>query len=198
MDHNVEIVLCEGKNDEVFLSRILAKNCSAHSYDEKDRIIRRVHHCHYRDMLFIIREEGKQRLEKNLRVLISKLRSIDRDIEVFVLVDSDSNPTTSYRSKLFRDINTYVSNKTKFPRPPTISFEDRDQFYGIIKVTYASRRTVTVHVFVVPQSLEYWVHKRQLNTVGKLKQVSWFTSLCRVLSELGLLNQDLDENTILT
>ena len=198
VDHNVEIILCEGKNDEVFLSRILVKNYSIHDYSRKDRIVRRIYDRYHKDVFFIIREEGKQRLEKNLRTLISKLRSINRDIEIFVLVDSNNSPTTSYRSKLYNDIKAYTNNKRRFPRPPSLSFEDKDPFYGTIKVTYISHKTVIVHIFVIPHSLEYWIHEKRLNTIGKLKHVNWFTSLCRVLGKLGLINRNLDENTVLT
>ncbi len=197
VDHNIEIILCEGRNDEIFLSKLLAKNYSTHSYSEKDRIIRRIYEHHHRDVLFIIREEGKQRLEKNLRILLSKLRSINRDIGVFVLVDSNNSPTTSYRTKIYNDLKAYINNKTRFPRPPTLSFEDKDQFYSTIKITYTTHKTVTVHLFIIPYSLEYWIHQKRLNTINKLKHTNWFTSLHKTLNKLNLLNQNLNENTTL-
>ncbi len=196
VDHNVEIVLCEGKNDEIFLSKILAKNYIAHDYDKKDSIIRKIYDHYYKDALFIIREKGKQRLEKNLRTLISKLRSINRNIEIFALIDSNGSLTSSYKSKIYGDIKAYVNNKRRFPKSPLISFEDKDQFYGIVKITYTSGRTIVVHVFIIPYSLEYWIYERELKTIGKLKHTNWFISLCRVLDKLGLIRQNLNEDII--
>lgn len=187
----VEIVLCEGKNDEEFLSKILAGNYSVHDYSEKDRIMRRIYGTHGPgDRFFIIREEGKSRLEKNLRVLISKLRSISRALEVFVLVDSDGDSTIDYRSKLYRVLEDYVNDRRKFPRTPKLSFKDEDRFHGIVRVTYSSGRTLTIHVFVIPRNLEHWINKEELDTINrilsKLRHIDWFKSLTKTLRKLGL------------
>ncbi|WP_054857755.1 hypothetical protein [Vulcanisaeta sp. JCM 16159] len=82
---------------------------------DKDRLVRRV--IDNKELPFII-EGGRDRLDRNVRVLVSKLRSIRSSIKVKVLVlrDSDSNDAVNTFDRLKRDVENFISNRNKFPQ----------------------------------------------------------------------------------
>ncbi|MCE4599153.1 MAG: hypothetical protein F7C81_03035 [Desulfurococcales archaeon] len=80
------MILCEGDNDYRFLQGIVKRKLYRSNYRFKDKVIRSI----YRDKgVFIVVEEGKERLIKNLRILLSKLRSIRKPLVVVALIDSN-------------------------------------------------------------------------------------------------------------
>ena len=164
-------------------------------YNEKDKILREIYHKRDHN-IYIIQEDGKQRLEKNLNIIISKLRSIDFNIGIFVLIDSD-NPINNitYIDKIYKKIQNFINNKRKFTRTPRIDLQNKNSFYGIVQIVYVTGWRLVIHILAIPVSLEYWLLDRKLNTVSKLNGVRWFTIFMDILSRYNILKDNLNYNT---
>ncbi|MGC9179234.1 MAG: hypothetical protein ACP5GZ_03375 [Vulcanisaeta sp.] len=115
------IVLCEGDNDLEFVRGLLMRiglNCEVRRQGprDKDSVIRLVIDSKQLSHVPVIVEGGKDRLDGNVRVLVSKLRSVRGSyVRVLVLRDSDSDDAISAFSKLKSSIDGIINNKTKFP-----------------------------------------------------------------------------------
>ena len=119
------ITLCEGKHDYEFISEVF-KRISSHiqvkeqSPSDKDLIIRRAYDSKLPYVTVIV-EGGKDVLDGNVRILISKLRSIPRSfIRILILRDSDSN----YVDDVFKDLRSMIEREIerKFSRDRRLEF----------------------------------------------------------------------------
>ncbi|BDR93340.1 hypothetical protein Vsou_24330 [Vulcanisaeta souniana JCM 11219] len=114
------IILCEGKHDYEFIKELISKiNVKCDVKDQgprdKDFIIGHVVDGKRLSYVPIIIEGGKDRLDGNVRLLISKLRSVHGSSTwVLILRDSDSNDADSAFDKLRRDIVSLINNPSKF------------------------------------------------------------------------------------
>lgn len=179
------LFLCEGKNDYNFLKSIVVEKISSASYGEKDEIIRRMYEKGISASMVVIVEGGKERLMKNVPIIVSKMRSMRRRQEVFALVDCDHDTPDNLSKKIFEKISNIVSNPRRFPSyKPEVKFTRRGSFYYVISVTYAAHITLLIHVLTVPRALEYWVRGKR--SLDYLKGDPWFRELIRALKELGI------------
>ncbi|WP_460173724.1 hypothetical protein [Vulcanisaeta sp. JCM 14467] len=118
----VLIVLCEGKHDyefirETFMTLFPNVRVREHFPDDKDILIRRVYEGILPSYVPVIVEGGKDVLDGNVKVFISKLRSISRSfIKVLILRDSDSNDVGAVFNELGHGIRNFLKNRNRFPK----------------------------------------------------------------------------------
>ena len=104
--HEPRIVLCEGDNDYKLIECIARGRARKYSYEDKEQyVVRRAidnELCRLAGKyeFLVVVEGGKKRLERNAALLVSKLRSISRTIEIFVLIDSDSSDQDSVKEAI--------------------------------------------------------------------------------------------------
>ncbi|GAB6948136.1 hypothetical protein JCM16161A_22660 [Vulcanisaeta sp. JCM 16161] len=85
---------------------------------DKDRLVRHVIDNKELPYIPVIIEGCRDRLDRNVRVLVSKLRSIRSftKVKVLVLRDSDSNDVVNTFDRLKCDVENFISNRDKFPQ----------------------------------------------------------------------------------
>lgn len=83
------LILCEGKHDVCLLERIIREHKKIIKRYEKDSIIRRVVEGKSLPKFVIVEERGKTQLLKEIQILVSKLRSISRNVKILAILDQD-------------------------------------------------------------------------------------------------------------
>ncbi|MEB3779211.1 MAG: hypothetical protein GSR85_03155 [Desulfurococcales archaeon] len=179
------LILCEGDNDYRFLQGIVKRKLYRLNYRFKDKVIRSI----YRDKgVFTVVEEGKERLIKNLRILLSKLRSIRKHLVVVALIDSNYDKPEHITERLLSSLRSVSENKAKFPkRKPTVRLESqRGRYHYIIMIEYPTGIHVRLHLIVIDHSLEYWLDRAKDNP-GILEDSEWYKNLVKLLEEVKLI-----------
>lgn len=116
----VLIILCEGEHDYAFIREVLKRIIPNIEVKEpapmrKDRIINDIINMRYPPYVPIIVEGGKSRLDKDIGILISRLRSIPRSfVRVLILRDSDSDNADD----AFNELKSIIERKieSRFPQ----------------------------------------------------------------------------------
>ncbi len=177
------LILCEGPRDANYIVNNFLANrnvvISVHSYKEKDDLIRRVVSKRISGAIIIV-EEGKQRLFGNIAALVSKPRSIDMDLEILAVFDSDSPDTKRAIENLVKSrIESTIRNR--FPKPklrPHYTAKQSTEYSYEVTIKYVSGYTLTLHLFAVPYSLEYWLEHRGSHSL------TWIKALRNIVERL--------------
>ena len=176
------LVLCEGKNDVNLIRDKIGLNWNICKLSDKTSIYRRIIDLKSQSPC-IIDEGGKDKLKRNLRDIVSKLRSIGRiSIKVLALIDTDDGEESIGRmiDNIVKDIDSMLNNPNSFQRnlKPKIVLEDLPSDFGKyckkITVKYHSGGNLSIYVFAIPKKLEYWLEGDRYLTAGwyrKLKEI---------------------------
>lgn len=118
----VLIALCEGEHDYAFIKEVFKRIVPNTEVKElvpgrRDQIVSDIIDIKPPPYAPVIVEGGKGRLDKDIGVLISKLRSVPRSFtRVLILRDSDSNAVNN----VFEDLKSKIEGKIESSFPASI------------------------------------------------------------------------------
>ena len=167
------IILCEGEHDYAFIREVLKRIIPNIEVKEpapmrKDRIINDIINMRYPPYVPVIVEGGKSRLDKDIGILISRLRSIPRSfVRVLILRDSDSDNADD----AFNELKSIIERKieSRFPQGmrPTLYCERKAGFSSFVlydcTVRYVTGYEAFLSFILVIKDLEAFLSRYGFN-----------------------------------
>ncbi|HDH07120.1 MAG TPA: hypothetical protein ENF87_02000 [Thermoproteales archaeon] len=190
-------ILCEGKRDCTFLEKIVNDSLRVVNYHEKDKILREIIDRSLMAKVNVIIENGKQKLIKNINLIVSKLRSIRQTASILAIIDLDTNKVEASESltgKIEKNIKSLINDPRRFHvLKPSLSSKRESSCYHVINVTYHRGVKVNLHVITIPIDLEHWV--KNARDLQDLSKHSWFKTLVNLLEKHGVRTRTLTLKT---
>jgi len=184
-----KLILCEGEHEINILRKLFQSNYRVLDRKDKENVFRSGYTA-LGNSIVLVNEGGKSNLESNILMLCSKLRSIwyeyrvDR-IDILAIIDSDHGDPNSVFGDILSKINNLLSDPRKFPkRKPAIKLSGKVMGFSHlyrIDIDYYGMGELSLNIFIIPHSLEYWVNKHGYSTFEYLIKTQWFEELVEVL-----------------